>query len=63
LRFIRLLFCYNFVQSKTNRRRANEPQRHDIMAEDENTSGLVSACGGMCERSADGEAKEINNNR
>jgi hypothetical protein len=49
LRFIRLLFCYNFVQSKTNRRRANEPQRHDIMAEDENTSGFISACGGMCE--------------
>lgn len=43
MRFIRLLFCYNFVQSKTNRRRANEPQRHDIMAEDENTSRLISA--------------------
>jgi hypothetical protein len=44
LRFIRLLFCYNFVQSKTNRRRANELQRDNIMAEDENTSGFISAC-------------------
>jgi hypothetical protein len=47
------------IQSKTNRRRANEPQRYDIIAEDENTSGFISACGGMCERSADREAKEI----
>jgi len=31
------------------------------MAEDENTSGFISACGGMSERSADGKAKEIDN--
>jgi hypothetical protein len=35
------LILFNFEQSKTNRRRANEPQRHNIMAEDENASGFI----------------------
>jgi hypothetical protein len=42
LRFIRLLFFYNFLQSKTNRRKANEPRRDNIMAEDENASRFIS---------------------